>query len=416
VLDELGLGGMATVHRAERHGIEGFRKQVALKRLLPQYAGDPAARRAFLEEAKLSSLLHHANIAQPFDCGIIDDTYFIAMELVPGPTLKQLMIQCANAAGPIPVPIAIEILCQLCEALEHAHTMTDENGTPLRMIHRDVSPSNVIVSASGVVKLIDFGIAKAATSSQRTRAGVVKGKYGYLAPEYIDGKKIDLRVDLFGLGVVAYEILAGRRLFPGSGYDTLKAIRDRPIPRPSRDNPHVTSDLDDIVLTALQRDPSARWQSARAMHVALCNASRQFGAGVSHRQIRDWTEWAFSCNPRPNSDISRIVHAIESDPTGRSRSWVSPPPTTTTNVKTRRSPLLRAGRRDAHPTTSLKPPVPKGKTRLGLPPPPRQTSPRVDLAPELARPDPRPSLLLWFVAALMLGIAGIGIWRALSGL
>ncbi len=434
VLDELGFGGMATVHRAELHGIAGFRKQVALKRLLPQYAGDPAATRAFLEEAKLASRLHHANIAQAFDCGVIDDTYFIAMELVPGPTVKQLLIHCRHAAGPIPVPIVIEILIQLCEALDYAHTLTDDRGEPISIIHRDVSPSNVIVSAAGVVKLIDFGIAKAATSSARTRAGVIKGKFGYLAPEYLDGH-LDLRVDLFGLGVVAHEMLSGRRLFPGNDYETLKAVRERPIPRPSQNNANVTADLDDIVLTALQRDPDRRWQSARAMQVALRNASRQFGAGVSHRQIRDWIEWAFARNPRPNSDVSRVVHAIEAEPSARVARGSSPPPM----VSNAELPtvLSRPSSKAERPTVVSRPTsatmaktlvrapavVPvihdAKRTHLGVAPPVAvRTSRRVEVPAvhASARPGRIHLILAWFVVAIMLGIAGVGVARAILGL
>jgi len=311
VFDRLGAGGMATVHRAEAHGIEGFCKPIALKRMLPSVASDPGSMRAFLEEAQLASRLHHENIAQAFDFGTIDDTYFIAMELVPGPTLKQIMIQCSTAAGAIPVAIAVELLIQLCEALDYAHNLTDDDGKPLHIIHRDVSPTNVIVSASGVVKLIDFGIAKAERSTNRTQAGIIKGKLGYLAPEYLAGR-LDARADLFGLGVVAHELLTGRRLFHApSDFEIVQAVREKPISRPSRDNPQVTVALDDIVLTALQRDPDQRWQSAHAMQVALRGVARELGVGVSHRQIRDWTEWAFSQSSRPSMEIRELVDSMD---------------------------------------------------------------------------------------------------------
>ncbi len=335
VFEQLGIGGMASVHRAETRGIAGFRKQVALKRMLPNVACDWESVQAFLEEAKLASHLHHQNIAQAFDLGKIGDTYYIAMELVPGPTLKQVIVQADSAAGAIPIPIVVEILSQLCDALDHAHNLCDDQGSPLGIIHRDVSPSNVIVSSAGVVKLIDFGIAKAASSSVRTETGAIKGKFGYVAPEYLEGR-LDLRCDLFGLGVIAHELLTGRRLFLGANdYATVCSIREKPIQKPSRKNSRVSADLDDIVMTALQRDPDQRWQNARAMRVALGGVARELGVFVGGQQIRDYAEWAFSREPRASTSIVRLVDAIEHD------------------FQTERSPVHRANQAPPRP-----PPLP----------------------------------------------------------
>src|SRR5262245_35560635 len=158
---------MATVHRAEMHGIAGFRRQIALKRLLPQVAADPSFVQAFVDEARLAAHLRHINIAQVHDLGKFEGTFFIAMEYIAGPTLMQVLRQSSSAAGPVPVAIAVHILAQICDALDYAHCLKDEAGTPLGIIHRDVSPSNVIVSNSGVAKLIDFGIAKANRSQNK---------------------------------------------------------------------------------------------------------------------------------------------------------------------------------------------------------------------------------------------------------
>src|SRR5260221_7517071 len=166
---------MGTVPRAESLSAGGFRKRVALKRLLPQLIDAPDIAEAFAREAKLASHLRHANIAQTYALGIVDGTYFIAVELVGGPTLRQLMWQCFTAAGAIPIEHAMCILVQMCEALDYAHQLADDNGVPLGIVHRDVSPANVIVSGSGVVKLIDFGLAKV-RSSRGTKAGILKGK------------------------------------------------------------------------------------------------------------------------------------------------------------------------------------------------------------------------------------------------
>jgi serine/threonine protein kinase len=304
VYEQLGSGGMATVHRAEQRGIAGFRRVVALKRLHANVAADPDLLKAFIHEARLASYLKHANVAQTFDLGKVGETYFIAMEFVPGPTLGQLMRQCAAAAGPIPLGIVLSIMIQICDALDHAHNLSDESGKPLGIIHRDVSPSNVIVSNTGTVKLIDFGIAKAANSDVRTQTGMIKGKFGYIAPEYLAGQ-LDRRGDLFGAGVIAHELIAGRPLFLGrNDFDTLSRVREMPISPPSRWNPSVPPDLDDIVLTALARDPEQRWQSAAAMRNAMHHALRSVGV-VTGQQLYDWVEWAFMQVPRSDAATPR---------------------------------------------------------------------------------------------------------------
>ncbi len=292
VHEKLGSGGMATVHRAEQRGIAGFSKPVALKRMFAHLADDPMFLQSFVHEAQLASRLRHDHIAQAYDFGKVGDTYYMAMELVPGPTLQQLMNRARAGHGAIPLPIIIEILIQLCDALDHAHNLCDDGGKPLGIIHRDVSPSNVIVSNAGMVKLIDFGIAKALGSASRTSAGIIKGKFGYIAPEYTRGQ-LDARADLFALGVIAHELLSGKRLFRGdSDFATLIDVREKEIERPSQNNASVSTDLDDIVMTALQRDPALRWQSAGAMRNALAVVARSVGAAVGGQRIRDWIEQA----------------------------------------------------------------------------------------------------------------------------
>jgi serine/threonine-protein kinase len=311
VYEQLGHGGMAVVHRAELAGADGFRKSVALKRMRTELTEDPDFVDSFVHEAQLVSLLRHPNIAQAFDLGKIGGTYYIAMELVPGPTLAQVMAQSRRAAGLVPLPIVLEILIQLCDALEHAHELHDEAGRPLDLIHRDVSPGNVIVASSGVVKLIDFGIAKARSSRLSTQVGVIKGKHAYLAPEYTYGQ-LDRRADLFGLGVIAHELLTGRRLFLGeTELETIRNVREKPIHPPSRYQPQITRELDDIILTALQRDPERRWQNAGAMRVALTAVVRQLGLVVSGRQIRDWAEWAFEQPTRKDIGIGELLENLD---------------------------------------------------------------------------------------------------------
>jgi len=264
VYEEIGRGGMATVHRAETQGLDGFRRPVALKRLHAQLTTDAELVKSFIHEARLASHLHHTNVAQTYDLGKVDDSYFIAMEYVPGATLAQIIRQCNAAAGLIPIPVALDLVMQVLDGLDHAHNLCDDGGKPLGLVHRDVSPANIIVSNTGIVKLIDFGIAKARSSGVVTQAGMIKGKFGYVAPEYTRGQ-LDARCDLFAVGIVAHELLTGRRLFDGKhDLHTVMLVREAPIQPPSRWRPEVPRELDDILMTALQRDPTLRWQSATA--------------------------------------------------------------------------------------------------------------------------------------------------------
>jgi serine/threonine-protein kinase len=215
------------------------------------------------------------------------------------------------AAGPVPIPIALSILGQLCDALDYAHNLCDEDGRPLNIVHRDVSPSNIIISTTGVAKLIDFGIAKAA-GSENTKTGYVKGKFAYMAPEYLLGQ-LDLRADLFGLGVIAHEMLAGRSLFLAKNdYDTMTRLREMPVQPPSRWNPDVPRDLDDIVLTALQRSPELRWQSAAAMRTAIANVVHVCGGPVTNQQVLEWIEWAFKREPAEmTTSLGRVIEQLD---------------------------------------------------------------------------------------------------------
>ena len=312
VHEQIGAGGMASVHRAEQRGIEGFSKPVALKRMFDSLSDDPSFLQSFVTEAQLASRLRHDHIAQAYDFGKVASTYYIAMELVPGPTLQQMMHRARKTGIAIPIPIIVEILIQLCDALDHAHNLCDDAGVPLGIIHRDVSPSNVIIANAGMVKLIDFGIARA-TASVRTSAGVIKGKFGYIAPEYTRGQ-LDARADLFAIGVIAHELLSGQRLFRGdSDFATLVAVRECAIAPPSRANSDVSPDLDDVVMTALQRDPAARWQTASAMRTALAGVARTLGAAVGGQRIREWIERGSSPIQTGETSLVTLESSLEID-------------------------------------------------------------------------------------------------------
>jgi serine/threonine-protein kinase len=312
VYEQLGIGGMATVHVAESRSGGGFRKRVALKRLLPHAAENPELVRLFIDEARLGSYLKHANIAQVYDFGKVGRVYFMAMEMVSGPTLTQLMRQATATVGVIPFPITMNILIQVLDALDYAHNLRDERGKPLGIIHRDVSPPNIIISNTGTVKLIDFGVAKAASQTSNTQVGTVKGKFSYMAPEYLMGK-LDHRVDLWAIGAIAYELLTKRQLFDAADdFSVIEKVKESKIDPPSKYNADVPPDLDAVVMTALERNPNHRWQSANAMRTALANAAAELDTVVTNAQLLEWVEWAFSQKPPgDNSELSQLIKVLE---------------------------------------------------------------------------------------------------------
>jgi serine/threonine protein kinase len=301
--ESLGHGAMASVRRGVLCRDAGFRRVVALKQLHAHLAKIPEMVELFAREARLGSYLRHANIAQTFDFGSVDGAYFIAMELVRGPTLAQLSRQCAGAAGPIPMGIVVGILTQLCDAFDYIRSARDPQGQPLHLAHCDVSPTNVVISNTGYVKLIDFGISRAG-SRPVAETGMLRRRLAYVAPEYAAGK-LDARSDLFSLGVIGYELIANQPLFAGSG-DELRRVREMAIPPLSRAGP-VPHALQDVIMTALQRDPERRWQTAAEMRSALSDVARGLAVHIGPPQIASWIGWAFSQRMRPDALTPLVV-------------------------------------------------------------------------------------------------------------
>ncbi len=263
LLELINVGGMAEVFKAKMFGVEGFEKIVAIKKILPEVAEDGDFIRMFIDEAKIAVQLQHPNIVQILELGKIEDSYFIAMELVNGRDLKTIRKRLKKVELLMPVEQSAHIIAQVCDGLDYAHRKTDEKMNPLNIVHRDISPQNIIVSYEGTVKLIDFGIAKAKSKSTKTQAGMLKGKFSYMSPEQVSAMPLDRRSDIFSLGVVLFEMLTGKRLFLGKNdVETLEKIRKAEVPPPSVFNHDISPELDRIVLRSLARNRDERYQWA----------------------------------------------------------------------------------------------------------------------------------------------------------
>jgi len=289
VHERLGMGGMATVHRAKKRGPEGFEQTVALKRMLQHLAEDPSFVDSFVREAKVASLLVHPNIAQVYDFGRFRGIYYIAMELVSGFDIRKLLRYANRANEPIPLAVIVSILGELCDALDFAHNFVDDSGTRVNIVHRDVSPSNLIVAHTGHLKVIDFGIAKASTRQLHTESGKVKGKLGYMSPEAALGMSSSAISDIFSTGVVAWELVTASPLFTTrTDMETMQRIREAEIAPPSQFNPACPPELDALILAALERDPGHRLPSAGAFRHGLDDLVAAHGIGTSARAVVEW--------------------------------------------------------------------------------------------------------------------------------
>ena len=273
VLERLGGGGQAEVFRGIMESIQGYKKAVAIKRVLPNLAANTQFVQMFLDEARLSLFLQNANVVQVFAISKADDgSYFLVMEFVDGCDLKALMAhQVANRIRDF--GLALYIMIEACKGLQYAHTLDHPyTGKPLGIVHRDVSPPNIMLSKNGEIKVVDFGLAKADSQLEHTDKGVVKGKFSYLSPEATLGEDLDPRADVFALGTITWEMLSGRRLFVGDDpIATLKLVREARIPSLTALDPSIPQSLDAIVRKALAKDRAARFQSAADYGEALAD-------------------------------------------------------------------------------------------------------------------------------------------------
>ncbi|NPC71432.1 serine/threonine-protein kinase [Corallococcus exiguus] len=295
LLERVNVGGMAEVFIAKAFGVEGFERILAIKKILPTMAEDDEFITMFIDEARISVQLNHANIVHIHELGKHEDAYFIAMEYVAGRDVRTLLERYRRRKEIMPTAQAVFIVSKMCEGLDYAHRKKDARGQDLHIIHRDVSPQNILVSYEGEVKIIDFGIAKAANRSQKTQAGILKGKFGYMSPEQVRGMPIDRRSDIFAVGVLLYEMLTGEKLFVGeSDFSTLEKVRNADIPLPREFNPNISAGLEKVVLKALAREPEDRYQWASDLQEDLMRFLLAGDAIYSSKHLSGFMKEAFA--------------------------------------------------------------------------------------------------------------------------
>ncbi len=288
LLERLGQGGMAEVFRARAFGASGFETTVVVKRLLPERAGDPHYEKMFIEEARLHARLHHRNLVQAHELGVVDGAYYVRLEWVDGVDLATLL-----AGAPLDEPLALLVGEELALALDYVHRATDDAGRPLGLVHRDVSPSNVLLSKEGEVKLADFGIAKATLLREQTRSGVRKGKYAYMSPEQANGAALTAASDQFALAVTLCELLTGARPFDDEARDEVPPL------------PGVSDDLRAVLQRALALAPAARFESSEALRRELARL-RRGRRPVSLPELGAWVRSRLPAAAAPGQVPTRV--------------------------------------------------------------------------------------------------------------
>jgi serine/threonine-protein kinase len=316
VLEKIASGGMAEVFRAESAGLEGFKKTVAIKRVLPHLSEKKQFMGMFLDEARLSAHLSHSNCVQVFDIGVGDNTYFIVMEFVDGSDLKGVIEHRKRMNQPFPIEEACLICVRICEGLSYAHELIDSKGQSLHIVHRDMSPPNVLITRHGEVKIVDFGLAKANSQLEQSEPGIIKGKFSYLSPEAAQGQPVDARTDIFAVGIILWELLAGRKLFFGeTDLETVRLVQQARVPPIRSLNPRVSPGLESVLARALSGDPKQRYQSARDLGRDLNKILFHLGREVSSFDIAQlvlpiWRERSEKKRPTAAADRGSFIGSL----------------------------------------------------------------------------------------------------------
>jgi serine/threonine-protein kinase len=391
---ELAAGGMATVHFARQIGSDGFSKLVAIKRLHPQFGKVDEFVEMFLSEARLAARIRHPNVVQPLDVLRVDDEVFLVMEFVEGDSLSRLMKVTVAREERVPLPVATAILSGVLRGLHAAHEAKSDKGEPLGIIHRDVSPQNILVGVDGAPRVIDFGIAKAASSVQITREGELRGKLAYIAPEILSGQRGTRRSDLYAAAVVLWEVLTSQRLFDADYQSAVMAnILHRPVEPPSELVKGLPPELDRIVMKGLAREPDERYATAREMAAALEEAL----PGASAAAVGEWVEVvagsslavrrkrvaqieALSCDEDVEGEAEEVLSALMTvvsvdPPAVATTAAASRPPARPATTRSAPPPRLPASRIPTLPELAVQPPsrvptLPEVAVQTPLPPPP----------------------------------------------
>ena len=282
LLDRIAVGGMAELFRAKLTGAQGFEKLIAIKMILPNLSAEENLVTSFIDEAKLAALLHNENIIQIYDFGSMDDQYFIAMEYLFGKDLRAIIRAAREKDLALGMENILYIMSRICAGLDYSHNLKDLQGKPLNIIHRDINPQNILMTYEGQIKIIDFGIAKAASHNNQTRENLIKGKLAYMSPEQANGQQIDHRSDIFSTGIILYELLAARRMFTGETMHVLSLVREAQYDPPEEVIPDLPTKLNSILRRALEKDPDDRYQNAGEM-------------------LADIEEFMFELSLRPNN-------------------------------------------------------------------------------------------------------------------
>jgi len=421
----LATGGMAEIYLARQEGIKGFERMVVIKKILPHLARRKRFVEMFFDEARIASMLSHPNIVQIYDLGQDEsepeESYYIAMEYLEGESLGYLVRQARKADRLLPSQLAAGIVSQVCDGLDYAHKLHDTKGKPLHIVHRDVSPHNVIVLFSGGVKLVDFGIAKAASQVHQTREGSLKGKLTYIAPEQCESKPVDARSDVFSMGVVLWELLTRRRLFKrDSDAAKIQAIMSDPIPQVRDIQASVAPELENIAQKALQRDAAKRFQSAGEMGAAIREHLRRMGAAAGIQEIAAFVNEVFGDRARTKKrlldeikaqradEISLGVLKPETDESLPSRSHVED----SDSLDDEPTPVSNPGELEDMPTHKMTSPLKRVDAQAPvsetLVPPPPGTKP----APELVQTVTvkKVPIFVWVVIPALLAFVFVALW------
>ena len=304
--ERIAVGGMAELFKAKLFGVSGFEKPMVVKQILPKYSRNAEFVKMFIDEAKIAVTLTHGNIVPVYELGRINGIYFIAMEYIHGKDLAEILETARSKGRPLSAEHAIFIAIEICKGLDYAHRRTDPEGSPLRVVHRDISPPNVLVSMEGDVKITDFGIAKASDKLGSTEAGVVKGTFGYMSPEQVRGLPLDYHTDIFSAGILLHEMLTGRRLFTGdSELEAIERVKAARIPAPSAVNSKLPSAIDPIVFKALAKDPADRFADANEFQLALSRFLFTAGKGATASSLSRYMHEVF--DDEPHEEVPQIA-------------------------------------------------------------------------------------------------------------